>query len=151
METDLKLFGYIAVAALFGYMIGWEREFRGSKAGNRTFALVAIGSSAFAALSVEYFPASAEKVIAGIITGVGFLGAGLIFKSNEGGVFGLTTAAALWAVAAQATLVGAGRIALGAFTTLMVIFVLELEYMPLLSRLDAVSHGRQKKIEHEET
>ena len=86
MGPDAAILGRIALAALLGYVIGWEREFRGSAAGDRTFALVALGSAAFAGLGAEHFPASAEKILAGVVTGIGFLGAGLIFGRESGGV-----------------------------------------------------------------
>lgn len=146
--TDLGMFADIAGATLLGYVIGWERELRGSKAGNRTFSLVTLAAAAFTSLGVAYFPETAEKVFAGIVSGVGFLGAGMIFKAEDG-VFGLTTAASLWAVAAIGTVAGSGHLALGALLTLLVLFVLEVENIPLLRRLHAVSHGRKPALDDE--
>lgn len=147
-DSDLVLMGYVAVGTACGYAIGWERELRGSKAGNRTFSLVTLAAAAFTALGVEYFPETAEKVFAGIVSGVGFLGAGLIFKSEDG-VFGLTTAASLWAVAAIGTMAGAGRVALAVMITMLVIFVLEVENIPFLRRLHAVSHSKKPQLTDE--
>lgn len=93
---DLTLLVRIGVAAALAWAIGWEREFRGSEAGDRTFALVSLGAAAFTAVGVENFPATAEKVMAGVVTGVGFLGGGMILKDG-GSIRGLTTAAAIWA------------------------------------------------------
>ncbi len=135
-SVELALFGRIALGALLGYAIGFEREFRGKPAGERTFALLALGSAAVTGLGVEVFPASAEKVIAGVITGVGFLGAGLIFRETAGQVLGLTTAASSWAAAAVGVLAGAGEYLAAVLSTALVLFILELNRLPLLRRLD---------------
>jgi len=132
---DLALFGHIAMAAGLGFAVGWERGIRGQSAGDRTFALVSLGAAAFTALGVDAFPATAEKLIAGIVTGVGFIGAGLLLQ-RDGMLKGLTTAAAIWAVAAVGVLCGAGRIGLGGLCTILVIVTLELRYVPGLRFLD---------------
>jgi putative Mg2+ transporter-C (MgtC) family protein len=130
------LVGRMALSALLGYSIGFEREWRGKSAGERTFALIALGAAGFTAVGVEGFPASAEKVIAGVVTGVGFLGAGLIFRERTGGeVLGLTTAAAAWAVATIGVLVGAGAFLSGIGATLLVLFILEFNRLPVVGRL----------------
>jgi hypothetical protein len=108
-RVDLTLLLRIGVAALLAFAVGWEREFRGSAAGDRTFALVSLGAAAFTAVGVENFPATAEKVMAGVVTGVGFLGGGMILQ-DRGGVRGLTTAAAIWATAAIGMLAGVGEL-----------------------------------------
>lgn len=143
---DLSILGRIALASLLGYVIGYERELRGSPAGDRTFALVALGAAGVTALGVEDFAASAEKVIAGVVTGIGFLGAGLILRGEMGAVRGLTTAAALWAAAAVAILVGAGDILVGLGATALVFIILEMQYVPLLRGLAAETR-RQKKAQ----
>lgn len=135
LGTDLELMGRIALGALLGYMIGWEREQRGSAAGDRTFALVALGAAGFTAVGVENFPATAEKVIAGIVTGIGFLGAGLIMRGSDGGeIRGLTTAASLWASAAMAIFAGAGEPVEAVLITFLILFILEAQHMPGLRR-----------------
>ena len=106
-QSQLVIVGRIAFAAFLGYLVGLDRALRGKDAGDRTFALVALGSAAFVAMGVELFPYSADRIIQGVATGVGFLGAGIIFRAS-GGVKGLTTAAALWAAAALGALVGGG-------------------------------------------
>ena len=135
LGTDLALFGRIALGALLGYMIGWEREHRGSAAGDRTFALVALGAAGFTAVGVENFPATAEKVIAGVVTGIGFLGAGLIMRGSDGGeIRGLTTAASLWAGAAMGIFAGAGEPVDAILITVLILFILEAQHMPGLRR-----------------
>jgi len=72
-----------------------------------------------------------------VVTGVGFLGAGLIFREATGSVLGLTTAAAAWAVAAVGVLVGAGAYLSGILATVLVLFILELNRLPVMRRFDA--------------
>ncbi len=139
---DLLLLGRIALGALIGFAIGAERERRGSRAGDRTFGLVALGSAGFTALGVENFPETAEKVIAGIVTGVGFLGAGLIMKNNDGSVLGLTTAASIWATAAAGVYAGAGEPILAIGVAALVLLVLESPYLPILRRFHTDSRRR---------
>ena len=104
-SLQLAIFGRIALATGLGYVIGLERQFRGKEAGDRTFALLGMGSSALVGLSIELFPTSADRVIQGVATGIGFLGAGIIFRQTER-VRGLTTAAAIWAATAIGVLCG---------------------------------------------
>jgi len=139
--TDLAILGRVALAALVGFTVGWEREFRGKPAGERTFALVALGAAALTAIAVERFPLSAGRVIQGVVTGVGFLGAGLIFQREHGAVKNLTTAASAWAVAAIGVLIGAGEYSVGLGSALLVLFLLEVNFIPIIRRLDA---GRQR-------
>jgi putative Mg2+ transporter-C (MgtC) family protein len=127
------------LAAVAGFLIGFEREWRGSRAGDRTFALLAAGAAAFAGLAVEMFPASSEKVFAGVIAGVGFIGGGLIFRQNTGEVRGLATAGAVWAVAALSTMIGAGLYLVGLATGLLTVVVLEVEFIPGLRRLESLT------------
>jgi putative Mg2+ transporter-C (MgtC) family protein len=133
--TQLTLFGRIALGGLLGYVIGFEREYRGKSAGERTFALLAVGAAGVTGLGVLEFPASAEKVIAGVITGVGFLGAGLIFREDRlGQVHGLTTAASSWAAAAMGILAGAGAYLTAVLGTILVLLLLEADRSDLYRR-----------------
>jgi putative Mg2+ transporter-C (MgtC) family protein len=135
---DLAVFGRIALAMGLGYAIGFEREMRGQSAGDRTFALVALGCGAFTAIAVDAFPATAEKLIAGIPAGIGFIGGGLLLRQADTHmVRGLTTAAAIWAAAAIGVIAGGGRLLLAGLTTVLVIVALELRELPGLRALDA--------------
>lgn len=136
MTFDLTLLVRIVIGAVLGFAMGWEREARGSEAGDRTFALVSLGAAAFTAAGVEHFPATAEKVMAGIVTGVGFLGGGMILREG-GAVRGLTTAAALWATAAVGMLAGIGELLIAGLVAALTIFILEIPYIPGLRRFDA--------------
>ncbi len=120
LPVQATLIGRMALGAFLGYVIGFEREYRGKSAGERTFGLLALGAAAVTGVGALFFPESAEKVIAGVITGVGFLGAGLIFRerdmTGQGQVLGLTTAASSWAAAAVGILAGAGVYLIGGST-----------------------------------
>jgi putative Mg2+ transporter-C (MgtC) family protein len=126
---QVAVFGRMALAALFGFLIGLEREYRGKPAGERTFALLALGAAGFTAVGVELFPDSAEKVMAGVATGVGFLGAGIIWRMDSG-PRGLTTAASSWAATAIGVLCGTGVYLSAALATVLVMLILELESLP---------------------
>lgn len=133
---EWELIGRMALGAALGYAIGFEREFRGKSAGERTFALVALGTAAVTALSQEAFGAGSTRVIQGVVTGVGFLGAGLIFQREQGIVLGLTTAASVWAIAAIGVLAGSGAYVASILGTALIVFILELDKLPLLRKVE---------------
>jgi putative Mg2+ transporter-C (MgtC) family protein len=127
----------ILVAAGLGSVVGWERQFRGHPVGDRTFSLVCIGAAGFTVAAIP-FPADAGKVIAGIVTGVGFIGGGLVFRQTDSGeVHGMTTAVGVWAMVAVGVLAGIGRLALASSTAVLVLVILELRHLPVVNRLDA--------------
>jgi len=134
-DYDLILLGRALLAAVLGFVIGWERENSGAAAGDRTFALVALAAAVLTAFSMHVFPANADRVIAGIVTGIGFLGAGMIMRRTTGEVHGLTTAAGLWAATSIGVVVGAGQYWLSVFLTMLVLLVLLWEDIPLVRRI----------------
>jgi len=107
METgpELSIVLRAFVATLLGLAIGWQREEAGSAAGDRTFALVALGTAAMTGFALYAFPQNADRLIAGAITGIGFLGAGILMLSRDREAF--STAASVWAISALGILVGA--------------------------------------------
>ena len=118
MPTDpqfqLDISMRMVVAAVFGAMIGLEREIHGHQAGVRTHMLVSLGSAIFTVLSIYGFTQVAgsgspdpTRISAQIVTGIGFLGAGAIIKFGTN-IRGLTTAASLWVVAAIGLACGTG-------------------------------------------
>lgn len=111
------------IAVLLGAIIGAEREYRSKSAGLRTMILVCSGACLFTLISQHLGPANPDRIAANIITGIGFLGAGVIFK-EENRVNGITTATAIWMVAALGMSVGAGYILLAALATISVLLVL---------------------------
>lgn len=134
---DLALFGRVALGTALGFGVGWEREVRGHPAGSRTFALVAAASAALSAIALDAFPNTAEKLIAGIVTGIGFIGAGIVLRDPTGHIRGLTTAAAVWAIASVGIICGAGRFVLAAGTAGLFLLILEIPSIPLLRFIDA--------------
>lgn len=113
----------LLVALLLGAGIGFERQWRQRLAGLRTNALVALGAATFV-MFAGLFPseASPTRVAAQVVSGIGFLGAGLIFKEGLS-VRGLNTAATLWCSAAIGVLSGAGFLAHALLATILVISV----------------------------
>ncbi|MDQ6479700.1 MgtC/SapB family protein [Dyadobacter sp. LHD-138] len=91
---------------LLGAIIGAEREYRSKSAGLRTMILIAVGSTLFTLVSVR-MSGDAGRIAANIVTGIGFIGAGIIFRENNR-VVGITTAAIVWVTAALGMSIGAG-------------------------------------------
>jgi len=120
-EVLLKL----VVAATLGGLIGFERETHGRPAGLRTNILVCVGAALVMAVAKTSGSGVVDpgRAMAGVVTGIGFLGAGAIIKMGNI-VRGLTTAASIWLVAALGIAVGQGLFALAAITTGIALFVL---------------------------
>ncbi|MBI2864455.1 MAG: MgtC/SapB family protein [Chloroflexi bacterium] len=126
--NDLELMFRILLAAVLGAIVGLERERRRMPAGLRTFMLVSIGSALFMVVSNYDFDGSGTtrdpgRIAAQVVTGVGFLGAGMLFRT-EASVRGLTTAAGMWAMAGVGLAAGAGMYTIAVFTTIIVTVVL---------------------------
>ena len=103
----------LGLAAVFGAIVGYQRERVHSTAGLRTHMLVCLGAAFFILAPIEAgaSPSDVSRVVQGIVAGVGFLGAGAILKMGERGeVHGLTTAASIWLTAAIGTGAGLGHI-----------------------------------------
>ncbi len=135
-HADLVLLGRIAVGFAITFAIGFERGLRGSIAGDRTFALVGVSATAVTAVSAH----SSPQAIAGVVTGIGFIGAGVMIQGGGLPVHGLTSAATIFTSAALGVVVGFGHPMLGVASAAMVIVVLELRYIPGLKLLDASNH-----------
>lgn len=145
MIHDYEVVLRLSIAALAGAVLGWERSAKAKPAGLRTHMLVTIGSAAFVLAGLQFHyqslaedvrsNADFEKVIAGVIGGVGFLGAGSIIQSG-GSVRGLTTAATIWLTAAVGVACGLGYyliVAVSVVLALLVLLVLgfvERTYLP---------------------
>jgi len=139
---DLELILRLVVAAFLGYVIGLERRLTGHAAGDRTFALTALGSALFTVVSVHAFPVGDTRIAAGVVTGLGFLGAGMIFKSQDKEVKGLTSAAAIWTVGAIGLAVGAGSYGLAIAAAALTLFLLASEQ---LLHIDQHIEARRKR------
>jgi putative Mg2+ transporter-C (MgtC) family protein len=129
VEVDMML--RLVMAALIGGIIGFEREHAEKPVGLRTLALVCVGSALFTVASIYGFgeTSDAARVAAGIVAGIGFLGAGTIIR-GEKGVLGITTAATIWAVAAIGLALGAGLYVVAVVTAVLSLIVLRLPPPP---------------------
>jgi putative Mg2+ transporter-C (MgtC) family protein len=136
MHDEWTIFGHIAVAFAIGFVIGWEREVRGAAAGDRTFALVTTASAAVAAV----WGTVAPQTVAGLMTGVGFIGGGLVLRGESGMVKGVTTAATIWTAAGIGVVAGSGKLMLALLIGALSLVILELRYLPGLRALDARRH-----------
>ena len=117
---DVEMAARIMLAFLLGALLGWERERAGRPAGLRTFMMVTAGSAAYTVVSIYGFADQGTvrdpaRVAAQIVTGIGFLGAGTIWRTPST-VRGLTTAATIWFAAAVGMMAGSGLYLLGTVT-----------------------------------
>jgi putative Mg2+ transporter-C (MgtC) family protein len=129
LEYELLLRPLLALLA--GALVGLERSYRGRAAGLRTYALVCLGSALLVVLGEELAhgpaggPGDSTRIIQGIVTGIGFLGAGVIVKEGFS-VRGLTTAASIWVISAVGVVIGAGFYVLGAIATALTLALLSI-------------------------
>lgn len=131
MIPELEILQRVAVAALLGLIIGFERERQDHAAGLRTHMILVIGAALAMPLSINLALQFADitpggdpaRLASQVISGIGFLGAGVIFRAG-GSVRGLTTAASLWTVTVIGLAVGAGLYLSGAIITVALLFVL---------------------------
>ena len=114
----------LVMAVVLGGLIGWEREVHHKPAGLRTHILVCMGSALITLISIDYFTSDTARIVAGIITGIGFIGAGTTIAQGAKGVHGLTTAASLWVVAALGISVGIGWYLLSIISAILIISIL---------------------------
>jgi putative Mg2+ transporter-C (MgtC) family protein len=117
-QAEALLALQVVLACVLGGLVGWQREHLGIEAGVRTFAAVSLGACVFGLI----YP-SDTRIAAQIVTGIGFLGAGVIMR-GRGHIHGLTTAASLWAVASVGLAVAYGRIVLGVLVTILLFILL---------------------------
>ena len=121
----------LLVAAALAAVIGYDREVRKKAAGVRTHVMIALGAAVFTLTSIYGFgSADASRVASGVVAGVGFLGAGVIFHGNQGSmVAGLTTAASVWMTAGVGLAVGCGLYPLAVAATILALVVLRLPHI----------------------
>jgi putative Mg2+ transporter-C (MgtC) family protein len=131
-HTDLHLFARVAIGCAVAFVFGFERQLRGSPAGDRTFVLIGGAATAVTAVAGLRSP----QAVAGILTGLGFIGAGLVFTAGNK-VRGLTSAATVFAVAGIDIVIGYNHVYLGLFLAALLLFVLEIEHIPGARFLDA--------------
>ena len=112
----------IGVSLLAGSLVGLEREYKNKSAGFRTIVLICLGATTFTIVS-RYGVGSDDRIAANIITGIGFIGAGVIFK-DKFSVMGLTTAAVIWIVAGIGMAAGVGYYSLSLFLAVTTVLIL---------------------------
>jgi len=136
-HAEVDLLGRVLLAFASAFVIGFERQARGSPAGDRTYALVGTGAAAITAVTYRISP----QAVGGVITGVGFIGAGLVFREGVKNIRGVTSAACVFAVAGLGVVAGTGHWFLCLTLTVVILVDLELRNIPLLNRLDARRYG----------
>ena len=130
---DTATLVHVLVAAALTYAVGFERDLRGAGAGDRVFAMIGLGAGIVGVLAVNGAPAA----LTGALTGVGFIGAGMIFREEHPEIVrGLTTAAAIFAAVAIGAAAGEGRLVLATVGTAIALVILEVRYTPVLKMLD---------------
>lgn len=129
-QIELLILAKVIAAFFFGAVIGYDREKHGQDAGIRTYAAVCIGAAVFTSLAAHLGDvAAASRIVANIVMGVGFLGAGIITRNDaENNSFGLTTAATIWCTAAVGVTVGLNEFILAVGTTMVLYFLLSLDH-----------------------
>jgi putative Mg2+ transporter-C (MgtC) family protein len=139
---QFEVLANIATGFGLSYALGFERQLRGSVAGDRTFALVGTSAAAIAAVT----HATSPQAVAGVVTGIGFIGGGVVFKLRTGSVHGVTTAATIFAAAAIGIVVGYGDLLLGLVMTAGLLLLLEIPQIPFLKMVDARTYmGRVRR------
>jgi len=122
-QTDwVRIISRIGLAAVLGYLIGVERELHGKVVGTRTISLIVIGTALYVLMSPTIIGGDNSRIIAQVVSGIGFLGAGIIFKDGDS-VKGLTTAATVWCAAAVGGLCGFGMFAEAILGTIAIVTI----------------------------
>ncbi len=135
----------LGLAALLGIAIGFERQWRQRATGLHTSSLVSIGAALFALLDEVLNAGDTTRIVAGVVTGVGFIAGGVIFRSGVN-VTGLNTAATIWATAAVGALAGFGYWGEAAAGAVLII-LLNLVLQPLADRIDARTRARDANLD----
>ena len=132
MPVELEMVLRILLAMVLGGILGFERGKAEKPAGLRDLVLICSGAALFTVISIYGFDVTDQsRVAAGIVTGIGFLGAGVILRRDDSTVVkGLTTAATIWITAAIGMAAGSGMYILAAVTTALVFIVLVLPWHP---------------------
>ena len=116
--NDIAVAIRLVLATLFGSLVGWERVVKRHNAGIKTFALVSLGSAVATSLNIYLamipgLSADVSRIPAGVVSGIGFLGAGTILVTGKQQIKGLTTAASLWVTSCMGMAIGGGYLIIG--------------------------------------
>jgi len=134
----------LAIATLFGSIIGWERVIKHHSAGIKTFSLVSLGSAVATVLNIYLaalpgLDADVSRIPAGVVSGIGFLGAGTILVTGKNQIKGLSTAASLWVTSCMGMAIGGGYMIVGVSCFLLVLLA-----NVVLMRVSAVVENNSK-------
>ena len=145
MQMPDDIIWKIILSIIVGGLIGAEREYRSKSAGFRTLTLICLGATLFTAFSLSIgAPGNPDRIASNIVTGIGFVGAGVIFKSDFG-VSGITTAAMIWTTAAMGMGIGAGYELVSVITCGM-IYIMLIVFSSFERWIDRVNQTRNYKI-----
>lgn len=123
LSVEVRFVLDIFLAGLFGFLIGYERELRGKDAGISTHIMVIIGAMMYTFLSTVIGGGDPSRIAAQVVTGIGFLGAGIILKSETGNIRNLTTASSIWYSGAIGMALGFDQYFIACAATVVCIFV----------------------------
>jgi len=129
-KIELLIVAQLIIAFILGGIIGLEREKHGNSAGIRTYASVTLGAALFTLLGIHATDVTAAgRIVANIVTGIGFLGAGIIYRDNaKDFTYGLTTASSVWAAAAVGVAVAYNMYIIAVSATIAIYFLLALQH-----------------------
>lgn len=137
IQTELLLLPRLGLAVLLGVLIGIDRETDGHDAGIRTYAAVCLGAALLTIINTHIEVVDQTRIVANIVSGIGFLGAGIIFKDNStNSIVGLTTAATVWATAGVGIALGFGMYLLSITSTLLIILLLVARKLPYFKKVN---------------
>ena len=149
IRLELIFVAKLFIALLLGALVGTERERHGNAAGIRTYAAVSLGAALFTLIGIHSTDeTAASRIVANIVTGIGFLGAGIIYKDNaKGFTHGLTTASTAWATAAVGVAVAYSMFIIAICATIAIYFLLALHHFEWYGK---IKRHWAKKHTHEE-
>ena len=135
LQTEITLIPRLLVAVVLGVLIGLDREIDGHAAGIRTYAAVCLGATLITIINTHIEVADQTRIVANIVSGIGFLGAGIIFRDDSKHfISGLTTAATIWATAGVGIAIGYGMYLIGSLTAALLILLLVSHHFPFLKK-----------------
>ena len=144
MEIDIEFGLRLLISFAIGTAIGLEREYRSKAAGLRTMIMICLGATIFTEISIQLGGNTPDRIASTIISGIGFLGAGVIFKDGLS-VSGITTATTIWISAALGMAVGAGEYFIAVIGSAVVLIVLVL-FEKVQTPIERIHQSRSYKI-----
>ena len=144
MEMDFEFGLRLLISFAIGTAIGLEREYRSKAAGLRTMIMICLGATIFTEISIQLGGNTPDRIASTIISGIGFLGAGVIFKDGLS-VTGITTATTIWISAALGMAVGAGEYFIAVIGSAVVLIVLVL-FEKIQTIIERIHQSRSYKI-----